>query len=89
MTQPKLPGTDEEKAEFIRTHSAPNLKRIEKMHSLYGKLDGERCGDCAHLVGKSYANTYYKCKIYGDSGGPATDWRLRWVACGKFERRAL
>lgn len=47
--------------------------------------DGMRCKDCRHLYGVRYANTYWKCRKRGDSGGPATDHRVRWPACAKFE----
>lgn len=63
-------------------------RKIERMHVIYGKREGAKCGDCVHFYGVSYANTYYKCRLFGDSHGPATDWRVRFVACGKFEPRA-
>lgn len=37
-----------------------------------------------HLL-YGYANTYYKCRLYGVSHGAATDWRVSYVACGRFE----
>lgn len=63
-------------------------KRLDKMHLMYGRRDDQQCGDCAHFVSVSYANTYHKCTLYGQSHGPATDWRVRYVACGRFEQGA-
>jgi hypothetical protein len=62
-------------------------RKIERMHVIYGKHEGAKCGDCVHFYGKSYARTYHKCELFGDSGGPATDWLVHFVACGKFEPR--
>ena len=63
-------------------------KTIGKMHLLYGKHEGQVCRDCVNLISHKFDNTYYKCKLYGDSAGPGTDWRVRYPACGKFEQRA-
>ena len=59
--------------------------RIDKMHKLYGKTEGRVCRDCANLISYTFSNKYFKCKLYGDTGGPATDWRVRYPACGKFQ----
>jgi hypothetical protein len=71
-------------AEIKRKQAA---RKIERMHVLYGRTEGAQCGDCLSFVAKKLANTYYKCVRFGDSGGPATDWRVRFPACGKFEAR--
>jgi hypothetical protein len=62
-------------------------KTIGKMHLLYGKIEGAVCRDCVHLTCHEYANKYFKCKLYGDTSSSSTDWRVRWPACGKFEKR--
>jgi hypothetical protein len=66
--------------------------RMQQMHKRYGPCpaaeQGARCGDCRHVVTRSFANNYYKCDLARCSAGAATDWRLRWPACGRFERRA-
>lgn len=46
---------------------------------------GETCGSCGHCWAKKYANRYYKCDLTPDSSGPATDIRVRWPACVKWE----
>lgn len=44
-----------------------------------------RCGDCAHLRENRYARVYYKCALAKNTGGTATDVRLKWRACEKWE----
>lgn len=55
-----------------------------KLLRLYGGRD-EKCGNCAHLRTHSYARDYFKCSKAAVTGGPSTDWRKSWQACGKFE----
>ena len=45
-----------------------------------------RCKDCKNLVYKQYAKRYYKCILRGCSNSEATDHRLHWQACSKFEK---
>jgi len=47
--------------------------------------DGKRCKDCRHFYVIEFANRYFKCRIRGNSGGPATDHRANWKTCAKFE----
>lgn len=48
--------------------------------------EGRRCGDCVHLrMQGGVAGRYYKCELRGITGGPLTDHRVRWPACGRFE----
>ncbi len=59
-----------------------------KMRLAYGPGPrGKRCKECVWLVGWRYANVYYKCRLRGMTHGPATDHRVNWKACGKFEQR--
>lgn len=46
---------------------------------------GETCGSCGHHVVKRYAGTYHKCELSKDTNGGATDIRVRWPACNKWE----
>ena len=49
--------------------------------------EGARCKTCTSFVLKGgCARTYFKCKLFGNSNGPATDWRANWPACGKYEK---
>lgn len=59
-------------------------RKIERMHELFGRDDEHKCKDCYHLQGGQ--NQYRKCEIYGHSASEATDWALRWTACGLFNR---
>lgn len=53
---------------------------------VYGKgPDGKRCATCKHLRVHQYANRYYKCDLRRMSASAATDHRVRWDACGKYE----
>lgn len=59
---------------------------IGRMVSLYGPgPSGATCGGCRHLRAKQFSGRYLKCAFGPQSNGPATDWRARWSACGKFE----
>ena len=54
---------------------------------VYGKLEGNKCKHCTHLLRKKLSSTYYKCKLRNDwkSSSPKSDHRVNWDACGKFE----
>lgn len=62
------------------------MKKIDLMHYMYGKEDGI-CKSCSHLV-ENYnrSNKYYKCEVYGETHSDATDWRLKYPACGLFNK---
>lgn len=66
-------------------------RQLARMHARHGLTAGATCGDCAHLFKHhgDYAGHYFKCHQYGVTGGPGTDWRLKWDACGLFERRGV
>lgn len=49
---------------------------------------GETCGSCKHCRAKAgHAKNFYKCAYTRDTAGPATDLRVRWPACSKWEMR--
>ena len=57
-------------------------KKIDAMHALYGMADGQ-CKDCPHLIsGRYHDRILHKCPAYGCTHSEATDWRLKYVACG-------
>ena len=61
----------------------PKLPRqILYMYAHHGKKAEKKCKDCAHLTSHSARVTWYKCLKYGASMSSATDWRLKWDACG-------
>lgn len=58
--------------------------RIAWMHARHGRTEGQKCGTCEHLL----RDGYFKCRLYGVSMSAATDWRLKWEACGLWKERA-
>lgn len=66
------------------------LRKILTMHGRYGRgPEGAKCKDCVHFIDIRLANTYHKCELFGNTGGPGTDWRCRFDACGRFEKADL
>jgi len=64
----------------------PPAKKRNPMLRLHGPaLDGLTCRTCVHLVAHHYQRTYYKCDLRKITGGPATDHRVGWPACGRYE----
>lgn len=59
-------------------------RKIDRMHELFGTLPGQKCRDCYHLKGG--VNEYRKCEVYGRSASEATDWALKYDACGLFNK---
>lgn len=57
----------------------------EQMLIIYGKKHGFTCGSCKHLLRSGENRPYFKCRQFGLSASDATDWRLKWAACGLFE----
>lgn len=62
------------------------VRKIDLMHRMFGKTGGQFCKDCDHLCKVSYDRTYYKCEVYGESRSDATDWVLKYPACGLFNK---
>lgn len=65
------------KANGVHPHNALPLR----------EPSGEKCGSCKHLFAHKWSKTYHKCGIGPVSHGPATDVRVRWPACVKWEAR--
>ena len=65
-----------------------NGRKIEAMYRLYGPgPEGKTCGECANCIRYSPTDRrYWKCRLYGISGGESTDWRQKWPACGMYNR---
>ena len=55
------------------------MRKIERMYHYFGHCEG-LCKDCTNLKGG--VNEYRKCQIYGVSASEATDWVMKWGACG-------
>jgi hypothetical protein len=48
--------------------------------------EGAKCGSCSHLFQQGgTSGTYYKCDLRRNTGGPATDHRVRWPACAHYQ----
>lgn len=58
---------------------------LRDMYTMYGVVEDHTCGECKHCRALKMAGTYYKCELTRLTHGAATDWRKRWLACGKFE----
>lgn len=57
---------------------------IDRMHREYGYGSG-KCAACCNLIrGNYHDKRYNKCVAFGASHSLATDWRLKWDACGLF-----
>jgi hypothetical protein len=74
-----------ERVDTARRHY---LKTIDVMHRRYGVAsDGVTCGACAYLERHDHGSrSYPKCTAFRVSRSEATDWRVRWPACGKFRQ---
>ena len=49
--------------------------------------DGETCKTCKHAYFHRGSKRYYKCDLVRATGGPATDIRLKWPACARWEAK--
>lgn len=62
-------------------------KKIELMHQLFGKAEGHTCKECSNFCsGRYHDRILRKCEVYGLTHSKATDWAMRWTACGHFNR---
>ena len=62
------------------------IRKIDLMHREFGFSPGNKCKTCSNLVSHFYDKRYYKCSVYGESASEATDWALRWDACGLYNK---
>lgn len=56
--------------------------------SLYGRgPEGATCKGCLHLVSvNGGSRNFWKCDLRKITHGKATDHRVRWPACGRYEK---
>lgn len=74
----------------VRNKAAKHRARtIDVMRRRHGAgPEGATCQGCANLVRSGGGDgTFPKCSAFRISCSEATDWRLRWPACGKFTPR--
>lgn len=62
------------------------VRKIDLMHREFGFSPGNKCKTCSNLTAHFYDKRYYKCTVYGESMSEATDWVLKWDACGMFNK---
>lgn len=60
--------------------------RIDMMHKLFGEIPDRKCKDCPHLCSYRASHKWYKCECYGETASAASDWRLKWAACGLIDK---
>lgn len=67
----------------------PLARKQNPCISLYGPgPTAALCRTCSHLIrSKPRAHTYYKCELRTITGGAATDHRLRWPACARYQEQ--
>lgn len=85
--------TRDEKAALARIQ-ASNREKARRAAgnpcvATFGKVPaGRTCETCRHLIVKTFDKRYWKCELRGNTDGSATDHRVRWPACGRFEERS-
>lgn len=63
------------------------MKKLELMHSIFGKMEGKKCKDCCNFISDRYHDTIlHKCQAYGMTHSEASDWRCKWDACGIYNQ---
>ena len=66
------------------------MRKIDRMHFLFGKADSGECKDCPHFLRHQPTDRhFYKCRAYGLSRSEATDWRVHYPACKLIESADL
>lgn len=59
------------------------MRKIELMHHYFGRGEGQ-CRDCSHLQeGMYHDRVLRKCDVYGMTHSEASDWALKYPACGQ------
>ena len=73
-------------------HTASPDRTINPCLALYGVgPENALCGSCTHCRYRPQRNPtvrYWKCDLRTLTNGRATDHKVRWQACGRYEQRA-
>lgn len=85
-------GNEIEVSEFARTPGDKNRKyRNARGYAAPPGSGpaGETCASCIHsyLHHRSGSKNWYKCNLVKPTKGAATDLRLKWDACSRFEKK--
>jgi len=67
----------------ITSEEISNPNPMVKLHGFWEPRT--KCKNCKKLLGIQYSKVYYKCSLRKNTHGPATDHRVNWDACMKFE----
>lgn len=60
-------------------------EKAKIMQRKFGKTPDTICNGCKHLFRYEHnGQVYRKCRIYGTSASPATDWSAKSEACGLY-----
>lgn len=63
------------------------VRKIARMHALFGIDRCHKCGECSNFVsGRYMSKILRKCRVYGLTHSQASDWAKSWAACGMFNR---
>ena len=63
------------------------MKKIDAMHAHFGVVPDKVCKDCSNFIhGRYRTRTISKCTVYGATHSEASDWRMKYVACGMFNK---
>lgn len=63
------------------------MKKIDAMHAYFGVVPDKKCKDCSNFIhGRYRTRTLSKCVVYGATHSEASDWRMKYTACGCFNK---
>lgn len=69
-------------------HTPTGHKLHAAMIRRYGAgPEGQTCRGCKWLRRNGHSRSYLKCGKTLMTNGPASDWRLKWPACGQYDTK--
>lgn len=57
------------------------------LRQMHGELPDKKCKDCANCIKTGNSVAFYKCTLFSTSHSESSDWRVNWMACGKFKQQ--
>lgn len=64
------------------------IRKVDLMHRTFGRDDAHQCRECSNILRDYYHDrTYIKCRVYGCTNSEASDWALKWTACGMYNKK--
>ncbi len=64
------------------------MKPIDIMHESFG-VAAETCKTCSHLIRHRANRVWFKCEVWGESSCEKSDWRLKYQACGMYNKQYI